>query len=333
MPDREPQTSLLSSRHRRVIILSLILAAVLYLTVVVVTGFEQAISAFQSIGISGWLMLFTASLANYSLRYIRWQYYLRSAGLNLGHNLHFRYYLSAFALTTTPGKMGEIIRSVLLRPHGIPYHTSLACFFTERFLDLIVVAIIAMFALLHFSDYNTFILIFIITLTGLLPVIRSKFILALLGNWQHKLGKTRLGHFLGHGIILLKNAHIFLAPKSLYTGLLIGLLAWSLQGFAFYFILHTLGYETSLTIALGIYAVSLLAGAASFIPGGIGSTELMMGLLLIVSGADKSIAITAPIISRLSTLWFAVVVGLLSAGSLGLHRQQQTVNRTTTESE
>jgi len=330
MPDKETQSLLLSSRHRRLIIFSLVLAAILYLAVVIITGMEQAISAFQSIGIGGWLMLFTASLANYSLRYIRWQYYLGNAGWKLGHNLHFRYYLSAFALTTTPGKMGEIIRSALLRPHGVPYHTSLACFFTERFLDLIVVAIIAMLGLLHFSDYNTFILIFIFTLTGLLPVIRSKFILTLLGNWHHKTGKTRLGHFLGHGIMLLKNAHIFLAPRSLYTGLLLGLLAWSLQGFAFYFILHTLGYETSLTIALGIYAISLLAGAASFIPGGIGSTELVMGLLLMASGADKSIAITAPLISRLSTLWFAVVVGLLAAGSLGLHRQQQTDNKTTT---
>lgn len=333
MSDNESQTLLLSSRHRRMIILSLILAAMLYLAVVIITGLEQAISAFQSIGIGGWLMLFTASLANYSLRYIRWQYYLASAGWRLGHSLHFRYYLSAFALTTTPGKMGEIIRSALLRPHGVPYHTSLACFFTERFLDLVVVAVIAILGLLHFSDYSTFILIFIVTLIILLPVIRSRFLLALLDNLHAKLADTKQAHIIGHAIKLLKNAHIFLAPRSLYTGLLTGLLAWSIQGIAFYFILHTLGYESTIIIALGIYAVSLLAGAASFIPGGIGSTELVMGLLLIASGADKSIAITAPLISRLSTLWFAVVVGLLAAGSLGLHRQQQTDNKTTTEQE
>ena len=73
---------------------------------------------------------------------------------------------------------------------------------------------------------------------------------------------------------------------------------------------------------MGIYAVSLLAGAASFIPGGIGSTEIVMGLLLAASGADNSIAITAPLISRLSTLWFAVAVGFIATGLLSLLRYQ-----------
>lgn len=99
-------------------------------------------------------------------------------------------------------------------------------------------------------------------------------------------------------------------------GLITGLVSWSIQGFAFFFILHSLGFETSIAIAMGIYALSLLAGAASFIPGGIGSTELVMGLLLSASGADNAIAITAPLISRLSTLWFAVAVGFIATGIL-----------------
>ena len=331
MSDSKTQPFLLSNRHQRVIILSLFLAAGFYLTAVLLTGYQQAIEAFYRMGPGGWLLLFTASLCNYSLRYIRWQYYLSLSGWKLTHKLHLRYYLSAFALTTTPGKAGETIRSVLLRPHGIPYHTSLACFFTERLLDLVVITIIALLAILHFSDYKTFVLISITVLIALVPAIRSKSLRAQIIMMWKKRKKSRLGHFLWHVISLLKNARILLSPRPLYIGVTTGLLAWSLQGIAFYFVVHTLGFETTITIALGIYAVSLLAGAASFIPGGIGSTELVMGLLLLASGAGETVAITAPLISRLSTLWFAVLIGMLAAGSLGLHRSQPVRRDKTTE--
>lgn len=326
MTDQQTQHGLPSSRHRRAIVLSLMLAALAYLAVVIYTGYEQALSAFSRMGYVGWLLLFAGSLSNYILRYLRWQYYLRSAGWRLDHTLHFLYYLSAFSLTTTPGKAGETIRSVLLRPHGVPYHTSLACFFTERFLDLVVVALLALLIVLNFTGYTGFVVVFTGVLVLLLPFIRSQYLLELLQSWQHRFKESRLGWLLGHIANLLQNARGFLASKLLYMGLITGLVSWSIQGFAFFFILHSLGFETSIAIAMGIYALSLLAGAASFIPGGIGSTELVMGLLLSASGADNAIAITAPLISRLSTLWFAVAVGFIATGILSLLRNQRDEN-------
>jgi glycosyltransferase 2 family protein len=72
--------------------------------------------------------------------------------------------------------------------------------------------------------------------------------------------------------------------------------------------------------AMGIYAVSLLAGALSFVPGGIGTTEGVMALLLAGLGAGAATLVAAPLISRLTTLWFAVALGLLAAARLGLRR-------------
>ena len=202
MGEAPKQKLLISSRHRRLVIISLILAATLYLLVVLLTGYQQAINAFKTIGTTGWLLLFGASFINYSLRYLRWQYYLKRAGWSVSHNLHFRYYLSAFALTTTPGKLGEIIRSVLLRPHGVPYHTSLACFFSERLLDLVIVAIIALLGLLHFPDYTLFILLFIMALLVVLPFLRSKHLLDKLVSWRQGMANTGAVKFTGHLIHL-----------------------------------------------------------------------------------------------------------------------------------
>ncbi|MDH5396350.1 MAG: flippase-like domain-containing protein, partial [Gammaproteobacteria bacterium] len=94
--------------------------------------------------------------------------------------------------------------------------------------------------------------------------------------------------------------------------LALGLIAWILNGLVFYLILLKVGFPLSITIALTIYAISILAGAASFIPGGIGATETVMGLMLIAANSEPHIAIAVPILSRLATLWFAVCVGLLA---------------------
>ena len=55
-----------------------------------------------------------------------------------------------------------------------------------------------------------------------------------------------------------------------------------------------------------------VAGALSFLPGGLGVTEAGMLALLgdLATGCSRSVSAAATFITRLCTLWFAVVVGL-----------------------
>jgi uncharacterized protein (TIRG00374 family) len=92
---------------------------------------------------------------------------------------------------------------------------------------------------------------------------------------------------------------------------LLGLLAWFAEGYALYVVLDLMGASTPIYVAAGIYGVSVLAGAVSFVPGGLGGTELVMGSLLVLSGVDAPTAVSAVIICRLATLWFAVAFGLI----------------------
>jgi uncharacterized protein (TIRG00374 family) len=312
---------LFSLRHRRAIILSLIIAALLYLIAVVATGTAAAWQAFSRLGIGGWLLLLACSFGSYLLRFVRWQYYLRRAGWMLPPRLHLAYYLAGFALTTTPGKAGETVRSVLLRPHGIPYPTSLACFFSERLLDVVVVALLATLTTFAFTEQHSFILIVFVITLAVIPFVHSPLLLKLLQHLRTHLQSARLQRLLTHLQQLLHDARNFLALRPLYLGLLLGMLAWGLQGFAFYYLMHVIGFELRLPLAIGIYAIGLLAGALSMIPGGIGATEAAMALLLTAAGASPQIAVIVPLISRLSTLWFAVALGLLATSWLGSQRQ------------
>jgi uncharacterized protein (TIRG00374 family) len=62
-----------------------------------------------------------------------------------------------------------------------------------------------------------------------------------------------------------------------------------------------------------IYAATTIAGALSFLPGGLGVTEASMTMLLVHGAAhvDKATAVDATLLTRLATLWFAVLLGLV----------------------
>jgi uncharacterized protein (TIRG00374 family) len=78
------------------------------------------------------------------------------------------------------------------------------------------------------------------------------------------------------------------------------------------------GTEIPLGLAILIYAATTVAGALSFLPGGLVVTEAAMTLLLVQAarGVDEPTAVAATLLIRLSTLWFAVVIGLIALTAL-----------------
>jgi uncharacterized protein (TIRG00374 family) len=316
-----------SPHQKRALALSLVIAAALYLVVIFFTGYENILAAMDRLSWHDWLLILTCSFTNYVLRFVRWLMYLRRFGYQIPHSLNFHYYISGFALTTTPAKAGETIRSLYLKTHGVLFHDSLAMFFTERFLDVIVITLLATLSLLSFAQYGQFILTIAIALLLLLPLLRGGIVVHTL----QRLTVTIPGHRLRRLVLSLSSlfdaARNLLEWRILYGGILLGLVAWGIQGFAFYFILTLMHTGIPWHIAISIYAISLLAGALSFVPGGIGTTEAVMGVLLLSNSADTAIAVAVPLISRLATLWFAVCLGLLSSLYLSTrHTASQQTN-------
>jgi uncharacterized protein (TIRG00374 family) len=99
----------------------------------------------------------------------------------------------------------------------------------------------------------------------------------------------------------------------LLFGFLTGLAGWGLEGVG----LSVLGSmfpaaHLAVGVGVGIYAVAVLVGAISFLPGGLGSTEAVMTALLASQGLAVGDALLITILCRLVTLWFAVLIGWLA---------------------
>jgi uncharacterized protein (TIRG00374 family) len=107
-----------------------------------------------------------------------------------------------------------------------------------------------------------------------------------------------------------KHARVILNARRLALGFFLGVAAWALEGFGV-FLLGKIASPANLEIsaAIGIYAVGILVGALSFMPGGLGGAEAAMTALLAAQGYSVSDALLIALTCRAVTLWFGVCLG------------------------
>ncbi|MBK6744556.1 MAG: flippase-like domain-containing protein [Hydrogenophilales bacterium] len=302
---------LVSPRQIRQLALSILAAAVGYFLFALWGGWRDVVAAIGAVGAGGVVVALLLSLVNYGLRFTRWQLYLRRLGLELAWQPSLRIYLTGFALTTTPGKAGEMLRGLFLKQHGLSYSRGVAAFVSERLSDLLAIVLLTLLGLSVLPNGQSFIGI------GAAVVIGGVLVMVYGGtrpNPQLEIHTGRLARGIRHVREMLNEARLCHSPRLLVISTLLSLIAWSAEAWAFYLILSWIGFETALAFAFSVYALAMLAGALSFLPGGLGGAEAVMTGLLIWAGMDSPQAIAATVITRLATLWFAVLLGIIALG-------------------
>lgn len=306
------------------LLLSVVVAFLFYYGALWLLGTDGVVESFARLALTTWLIVLGLSLANYVLRFLRWHWYIKEVHEDRVPSLllHLVIYVAGFALTTTPGKAGEALRSIYLTKYGISLGKSLAVLFVERVMDLVVVLLLSLFCVAMFQDEGLLWVAGLVAacIVTLVTLINSSMLRSLLVRF--KSDGTVLGKALTHALDMLDVATGIMKPKKALFGLSIGIVAWTCEGIGLYLILDGLGVDLDAVIAIGIYALSMLVGAVSFLPGGIGGAEVSMGLMLMTGGADEQTAVVATLICRVATLWFAVVLGIMAIGVLALNGEK-----------
>jgi uncharacterized protein (TIRG00374 family) len=281
------------------------------------SGLGELADAVLQIGFSGIGLVVALSLASFGLRYGRWWWYLDVLGHRMPLWQGLQYFLSGFLFVLTPARSGELVRCLYLRRHGVPYPRSVAVFFAERLSDVTATAILALsVGALHVHDHD---------LLPALPILLAAALIALLSSvrlrerayrWVERLQATWLGRSARRLLEVLAASSVLLTGKVLGGSLVLGLIAWGAQWTSLYVVLGALGAEVSFSASLAVYAVSSLLGSLSFIPGGLGSTDVVMGALLVALGIDPTDAVVATLVCRAATLGFAIALGALAMLSI-----------------
>jgi uncharacterized membrane protein YbhN (UPF0104 family) len=255
------------------------------------------------------------TVINYVLRFTKWHYYLHQIGVkDVSVADDFRIFFGGFGLSLTPGKLGELIRTLWLKNIANIHPAKTApMVFGERLTDGIAMIILSVLGGFVYSQYwpVTFSIGAILILAVVIIQIRP------LALWLLTFGETlpiisKIAHPLH---LLYESAYELLKLKNLIVAVSLGLMAWISQGLAFYLILISLGVQSSLNLAflsIFILAFALVAGGASGIPGGLGVTESgITGMLQLLIAVPESVAATATLLIRFCVLWFSVILGML----------------------
>ena len=308
--ESRPVDPVFSVRRYRALIVSVLLAALGYLALAVFSGWHEVGSALAHVGPVGLVIALSLSLINYGLRFSRWQLYLQTLGHRVPWRRSLQIYLAGFALTTTPGKAGEAFRGVLLKRHGIPYPDSFAAFFSERLSDLIAIVLLTLVGVTLYPRAGLLIFVGAALAAALLLLLAHPRWITVLRNRMPK--PLRSGTWIAYGFDVLHQASRCHRPGTLVPATLLSVTGWAAEAFAFFLILRWMGLEVDVAFAVFVFAIGMLAGALSFMPGGLGSTEGVMVGLLIWQGVALPEALAATILIRMTTLWFAVLIGVVA---------------------
>lgn len=286
--------------------------AVVYVAGAAIVGWDDLRGRLGAFPGHLYLPLAALSLANYGLRYLRWEAFLRRLGIRLGVGTSLILYFSAFLMVITPGKIGEVFKAGLLRERfGVPLSRGVPIVLAERVYDFLGVLLLAAAGLaawpgplvgLRGGLLAAAAVPVVLALFQLRPI-RDRVVARVAARPQlarHREGLEGAAGALG----------TLLAPREVSWALLLSTAAWAAECVGMWLVCRGMGLEIPVGQACFVYAAGTLVGSLSFLPGGLGGTEATIVWLLGRLAVPDATGAAVAVIIRIFTLWLAVGVGL-----------------------
>ena len=242
---------------------------------------------------------------------VRWQILLKKNDINIPIKKSFLLFLGGMSMSITPGHVGELIKSQLMKTiYNIPRTKTAPIIFVEKFYDLtgaIIASIIGIIILGMDTSLiliSVSILIVIIFLTYYRPIF--EFILKRVTKTKFF---SKYSENLSDSYEIVRNST---TPQISSISFGLSVLYWIIISVAVHFILLSFGIESiSVLKTISIYSSSVIIGAISFIPGGLGITEGSLIGLFSLEGIDVSLALILSVMIRILTMWYSVSIGFI----------------------
>lgn len=294
---------------RRNLIIVLVLGAAIYLGMAVYADLGNIIATLSRFD---WYLLPLALglvCVNYLVRFIKWQYLLSVIGVRVSRGPSFIIFLSGLTMTISPAKMGEVLKSFMLKDHqGVPISRSSPVVVAERVTDVIGVVVLAGAGALSYGSGRSILAVTIVLMALFIGIVQTRSIsLWLLQQAEHIPFVRR---FAVHLEEFYERSYTLLRARHLLPTIALSTVGWFFECLAAWLCLKGLGMDISLLLTTFIFVIASLAGALAMIPGGLGVAEASMTGLLLANGAARGDAVAGTLLIRLVTFWFAIVIGI-----------------------
>ncbi len=296
---------------KKKILFSIAAAGILYLGFTFYANIDKLAAVFETFNWFLIPLLSLLSLLNYFLRFLKWDYYLLLVKVKIKRIDSFFIFMSNLIMAVTPGKMGELLKSYLVKEiSGTPVSKTFPIIFVERITDFVSLIFITLIGAYLYNFGREIILgVGIFFLLVCITLSNKKIALPFL----QLLEKVKfLEKHLKSIHTAYESSYSMLQPLPLLYMTVLGIISWSLECFAYYLILINFHLQVNFLWAAFSYGFAIIVGALSMLPGGLGITEGSLTFMLIRKNISKDIAVASTFIIRAVTLWFAVLVGIIS---------------------
>ena len=294
------------------IIIIVILVACLYAAFLIasdVSKISEKISSFKIeflpiiilLVTSGWFILFA-----------RWHLLLKNSKIFIPKKDNLVIFFSSFALAVIPGKMGDLIKSQLLKTKfGIPRSRTVPIVMLEQLYTIIGLVFLSFFGIWYFElgayviGFFTALLIFVFILISSRKTFNK--MVSLLGKWKYT---SKFVEPLSSSYDTIKTS--IKGPMVFYASALTAVF-WLIEAIVVYFLLLSFGIDSiEFLKVLSTYTTSLMLGFLSFLPMGVGVVEGSLASFFSLQGIDISLSLTLVVVIRLFTRWYGVIVGFFA---------------------
>ena len=242
---------------------------------------------------------------------IKWHLLLKNCEIHVPLKKNILVFLSGAAFEITPGQIGVLIKSQILKTSfNIPRTRTVPVIFIEKIYDLVgaILASIIGIIILGIEPYLIIVAILVLAIIFFFMYYRPASKLFFKRITKTKFFSKYVENISEFDKIIQKSTSVKIAT----TCILLAVTYWFIISTAVYYTL--IAFDINILDyleVLAIYATSVLLGAISFIPGGIGITEGSITGLFTLNGIDVSTALILSIMIRIFTLWYSVGVGFV----------------------
>lgn len=224
-------------------------------------------------------------------------------------------FMSTFVMSVTPGKMGELLKSYLVREeNGTPVSRSAPIIIAERLTDFISVVLLCIAGAFVFDYGKNIVLGVGIFFVSCVILISSRKLSLKIISFLEKL---KIFHKVGEKFHeAYESIYTLVKIKPLLIAVSMSIVAWFLECLGLFIILKVYSsfthIDVSIMSAVFIYGFSTIIGSIAMLPGGLGLTEASLTGLMVFLKIPKDVSVASTFIIRIATLWFSVVVGIIS---------------------
>jgi uncharacterized protein (TIRG00374 family) len=244
-------------------------------------------------------------------RIVRWHVFLKSITREIPFIRSSLYFLSGFAFLFSPARVGEMLRSpIIKRDYNIPISKTASIVLVERFYDLLAVTIVIAVGLFFTTIDKSIVLIPLGIITFIVLIIKNK---NSIKKIFEKLSKIKiLNKIIPNVDDSFEVTYTLLKPRYFAVGILASIGVALLEVTAVYLFIIGLSGNIDFQNLIVLFHVVNFVAAASMIPGGIGIFEGGLVGLLVLYKLKFEVAFAVTVLIRIVSTGLFTIVGLIA---------------------